>query len=90
MMNVLAKDITWNAQKRLASVEASSLFGHKLPPSFNAWNKQTNKAASFVQTPSDTERDRDGDVVFWVYRPTVDTLLRHPNLVNWKVLVYND
>jgi hypothetical protein len=90
MMNVLAKDLDWNAQTKRASVEASSLFGRSLPNSFNAYNGKTNKAATFIVTPAETEKDRDQDVVFWVYRPSQDTLLRHPNLKGWKVIVYND
>ena len=90
MLNINAADVNWNATKKLGSIEASDIRVNGDMKFFNAYNAKTNKAAGFVITPSETERDRDQDVVFWVYRPTQDTLLRHPNLKGWKVIVYND
>ena len=39
---------------------------------------------------TDSLVDGGGDVVAWRYRPTVETVRRHPRTAGWEVLIYND
>lgn len=34
--------------------------------------------------------DGGGDVVAWVYKPTVETVRRHPRCKDWEVRIFND
>jgi hypothetical protein len=36
------------------------------------------------------DEDSDGEVTSWTFRPMVGTLQEHPQLANWKILVWND
>ncbi len=38
----------------------------------------------------DEGRDTEGDVMRWLFRPTVETVRRHPHLADWQVIVFND
>ena len=92
MMNVLAKDLNWNHKTKRGIAEASSLFGKEVPRLFNAYNGDTNKVASFVRDHEIREENPHeiGDILAWVFRPTQDTLDRHPSLKGWMATIVND
>jgi len=52
-----------------------------------------------VITPGDTAtftcdetpaRGEDGDLEFWVFSPTAETIATHPKLKGWTVKIFND
>lgn len=46
------------------------------------------KAARFYLARE--EKDREGDVSFWEFKPTTETLHSIPGLRGWTVLIFND
>lgn len=39
---------------------------------------------------SSCQRDEDGDVLIWKYRPTSESLAAIPRLEGWSITVFND
>jgi hypothetical protein len=52
----------------------------------------TGKTSAWVQVAQSGgyDEDSDGEVTSWTFRPTYETLREHPQLANWKILVWND
>jgi len=49
---------------------------------------RTGKESMWYETR--TLRNSDGDAEAWLFLPTSETIMRHPQLKDWKVIIFND
>lgn len=70
--------------------EVSTLEGNggKLEKFLQFHSAKTGQVAEFQY--ADISKDREGDVLFWTYRPTAMCLQKNPRLVGYTLTIWND
>lgn len=94
--SVDVKHFTITNKLKTFVAEASDLHGYELLQRLDLRGQQgfamhnTHTGSSTRWAHARTPKDRDGDVMCWIYEPTAETLQQHPNLKDWQVHVLND
>lgn len=97
---VRSSEFTWNAATRAFVTDASD-YGHQArlfarlyadacDVGFVLVSARTGEEAPFYLDESATERDGDGDVQSWTFRPIDAAVRRNPGLRGVVVRVFND
>lgn len=90
-----SNDFTYDASTKVFVGEISAvptvlreMYNDALDIGFAMRSAKTGRIAYFcIET---AERDREGDMYRWTFKPTSDSIRRNPNLEGVVVAVYND
>jgi hypothetical protein len=86
-----SKQFSYSKEDREFATESSTLdigAAQSLPRMIAIESDKTKSVAHF--TYSGVTRDEEGDVQFWTYYPTVETVRKNPGLNAHKLIVFND
>lgn len=89
---ITTRDCTVNKDKKEFVAYVSDVFGGSpyLDKLLHLESHKSGDTASFKLTGCQYDGTIDNEVVYWFYIPTTDSIVKHPKLRGWKVVLLND